>query len=56
LGKQAGDHVFMTLLTNECKRDYEAMKTKGVKFYGEPTKQMWGIEVVLEDLYGNLTI
>ncbi len=54
LGKQAGDHVFMTLLTNDCKRDYETMKAKGVKFYGEPTKQMWGIEVVLEDLYGNL--
>lgn len=53
-GKQAGDHVFMTLLTNDCKRDYETMKARGVKFYGEPTKQMWGIEVVLEDLYGNL--
>ncbi len=54
LGKQAGDHVFMTLQTDDCKRDYEAMKAKGVKFYGEPTKQMWGIEVVFEDLYGNL--
>jgi catechol 2,3-dioxygenase-like lactoylglutathione lyase family enzyme len=54
LGKQAGDHVFMTLQTDDCKRDYKIMKTKGVKFYGEPTKQMWGIEVVFEDLYGNL--
>ena len=54
LGKQAGDHVFMTLLTNDCKRDYEVMKAKGVKFYGEPTKQMYGIDVVFEDLYGNL--
>jgi catechol 2,3-dioxygenase-like lactoylglutathione lyase family enzyme len=54
LGKQAGDHVFMTLQTDDCKRDYEAMKSKGVKFHGEPTKQMWGIEVVFEDLYGNL--
>jgi catechol 2,3-dioxygenase-like lactoylglutathione lyase family enzyme len=54
LGKQAGDHVFMTLDTDDCKRDYEAMKAKGVKFYGEPTEQAWGIEVVFEDLYGNL--
>ena len=54
LGKQAGDHVFMTLQTDDCKRDYEAMKAKGVKFYGEPTEQAWGIEVVFEDLYGNL--
>jgi catechol 2,3-dioxygenase-like lactoylglutathione lyase family enzyme len=54
LGKQAGDHVFMTLQTDDCKRDYEILKTKGVKFYGEPTRQMWGAEVVFEDLYGNL--
>ena len=54
LGKQAGDHVLFTLETDDCKRDYEAMKAKGIKFYGEPTKQMWGTEVVFEDLYGNL--
>jgi catechol 2,3-dioxygenase-like lactoylglutathione lyase family enzyme len=54
LGKQAGDHVFMTMQTDDCKRDYHAMKARGVKFYGEPTEQMWGIEVVFEDLYGNL--
>jgi hypothetical protein len=54
LGEQAGDHVFMTLQTDDCKRDYEEMKAKGVKFYGEPKKQTWGIEVVFEDLYGNL--
>ena len=54
LGKQAGDHVFMTLETDDCKRDYTAMKARGVKFYGEPTEQAWGMEVVFEDLYGNL--
>jgi len=43
LGRQAGDHVFMTLETDDCKRDYTAMKAKGVKFYGEPTEQAWGI-------------
>ena len=54
LGKQAGDHVFMTLQTDDCKRDYQAMKERGIKFYGQPTEQMWGIEVVFEDLYGNI--
>ena len=54
LGKQAGYHVFLTLETDDCRRDYNAMKTKGVKFYGEPTEQPYGIEVVFEDLYGNL--
>ncbi len=54
LGKQAGDHVFMTLQTDDCRRDYEALKAKGVKFYGAPTEQMYGVDVVFEDLYGNL--
>jgi catechol 2,3-dioxygenase-like lactoylglutathione lyase family enzyme len=54
LGKQAGDHVFLTLETDNCRRDYDAMKAKGVKFYGEPTEQSYGVEVVFEDLYGNL--
>ncbi len=54
LGKQAGDHVFMTFQTDDCERDYKIMKAKGVKFYGEPTMQMWGTEVAFEDLYGNL--
>lgn len=54
LGKQAGDHVFLTLETDNCLRDYESMKAKGVKFAGTPTKQPYGMEVVFEDLYGNL--
>ena len=54
LGKQAGDHAFMTLQTDDCERDFKILSAKGVKFYGEPTRQMWGIEVVFEDLYGNL--
>ena len=53
LGKQAGDHVFMTLETDDCLRDYQTMKARGVKFYDEPTEQAWGVEVVFEDLYGN---
>lgn len=54
LGKQAGDHVFLTLETDDCQGDYEVLKTKGVKFFGKPERQSYGIEVVFEDLYGNL--
>lgn len=54
VGEQAGDHVFLTLETDDCLRDYEALKAKGVKFYGEPATQPYGTEVVFEDLYGNL--
>jgi catechol 2,3-dioxygenase-like lactoylglutathione lyase family enzyme len=54
LGKQAGDHVFLTLETDNFKRDYLKMKKKGVKFFGDPEEQPYGVEVVFEDLYGNL--
>ena len=54
VGKQAGGHVFLTLETDNCKRDYNKMKAKGVKFYGEPTEQPYGVEVVFEDICGNL--
>ena len=53
VGNQASDHVFLTIITDNCIRDYETMKSKKVKFYGEPTEVPWGIEVVFEDLYGN---
>ena len=54
LGKQAGDHVLLTIETNNCMKDYEKMKTLGVKFYGKPEQKTYGTEVVFEDLYGNL--
>ncbi|WP_366414701.1 VOC family protein [Paenibacillus sp. GP183] len=38
---------------DDCYREYNAMKSKGVKFFGEPKQVPWGIEVVFEDLYGN---
>jgi hypothetical protein len=54
MGKQAGDHVYLTLETDDCRKEYKALKAKGVKFYGKPEVQAWGVDVVLEDLYGNL--
>jgi hypothetical protein len=54
IGKQAGDQVFLTLLTDDCRKEYKALKAKGVKFYGKPKVQAWGVDVVFEDLYGNL--
>lgn len=54
LGKQAGDHVLLTMETDNCMKDYEDMKARGVKFYGKPETRPYGTEVVFEDLYGNL--
>ncbi|MDU5945817.1 VOC family protein [Paenibacillus macerans] len=53
VGSQAAGHVFLTVQTEDCYRDYEHMKANGVKFFGEPKEVPWGIEVVFEDLYGN---
>lgn len=53
VGSQAAGHVFLTVQTEDCYRDYEYMKANGVKFFGEPKEVPWGIEAVFEDLYGN---
>jgi catechol 2,3-dioxygenase-like lactoylglutathione lyase family enzyme len=54
VGSQVADHVFLTLETDDCYRDYKQMKEKGVLFHGEPVEQFYGTEVVFRDLYGNL--
>ncbi|MCQ6560679.1 VOC family protein [Paenibacillus mendelii] len=53
LGSQAANHVFLVIHTDDCRRDYEEMKARGVHFFGEPSDVPWGVEVVFEDLYGN---
>lgn len=53
VGTQASDHVFLVVQTDDCRRDYEAMKSRGVEFFGEPQDVPWGVEVVFRDLYGN---
>ncbi|UVI33080.1 VOC family protein [Paenibacillus spongiae] len=53
LGSQAANHVFLVIHTDDCRRDYDAMKARGVHFFGEPSDVPWGVEVVFEDLYGN---
>jgi len=54
IGNQTGGRVFLFLHTDNFARDYEMMKTKGVRFVREPAKQPYGTVVVFEDLYGNL--
>ena len=54
VGKQAGDHVFLTLESDDCRKEYKALLAKGIKFFGKPEVQSWGVDVVFEDLYGNL--
>ena len=53
VGNQTGGRVFLFLHTEDFQRDYEAMKSKGVRFLEEPRHESYGTVVVFEDLYGN---
>ncbi len=39
--------------TDDCRKEYETLLARGVKFVQEPQEQPYGIEAVFEDLYGN---
>ena len=54
IGNQTGGRVFLFLNTDDFWRDYEEMKSKGVKFVRPPAEQEYGTVAVFEDLYGNL--
>jgi catechol 2,3-dioxygenase-like lactoylglutathione lyase family enzyme len=41
------------LATDDCKRDYEEMKAKGVEFLREPKEMPYGLEAVFMDDSGN---
>lgn len=53
IGNQSGGRVFLFLHTDDFQRDYEAMKSRGVKFIEEPRNEPYGRVAVFEDLYGN---
>lgn len=54
VGHQTGGRVFLFLNTDDFWRDYNEMKSKGLKFVREPQQQDYGLVAVFEDLYGNL--
>jgi len=53
VGKQGGGKPFFALATDNCSRDFQAMKARGVTFDGEPQTMPFGTGVTLNDLYGN---
>lgn len=54
VGNQTGGRVFLFLHTDDFKRDYENIKSKGVKIVREPSVEDYGTVAVFADLYGNL--
>lgn len=53
VGEQAGSRVFLFLETDDCRRDYEQWRTRGVRFLEAPREEPYGTVVVFQDLYGN---
>jgi len=54
LGNQTGGRVFLFLQTDDFWRDYEAMKSKNVRFVREAKEEPHGTVAIFADLYGNL--
>jgi len=53
VGQQGGGQPLFGLTTDDCRRDYLAMKSRAVVFDGEPKTTPYGTGVLLQDLYGN---
>jgi hypothetical protein len=53
IGRQAADLPLFSINTDDCRREYEAMRARGVAFEGEPETHPCGTGVPLRDLYGN---
>jgi predicted enzyme related to lactoylglutathione lyase len=52
-GAPAG-HTGMVFWTDDCKREYERLKAKGVNFTEGPKKMPFGIQAMFMDIDGNL--
>lgn len=53
IGNQTGGRVFLFMHTDNFWRDFDAMRSRGVNFVGEPREEEYGTVVVFTDLYGN---
>jgi catechol 2,3-dioxygenase-like lactoylglutathione lyase family enzyme len=53
IGDQTGGRVFLFLHTDDFWRDYQALRSRGIKFESQPRQEAYGTVAVFEDLYGN---
>lgn len=52
--EQTGQIISGIFDTEDCCKMYTTLLARGVKFLRPPTKQLYGMEAVFEDPYGNL--
>ncbi|HKP76297.1 MAG TPA: VOC family protein [Longimicrobiaceae bacterium] len=53
VGNQTGGRVAFFFHTDDFRRDYAAMRSRGVRFTEEPREEAYGTVAVFLDLYGN---
>ncbi len=53
VGRQAAGQPLFGIATDNCRRDFDEMKARGVQFESEPKTMPYGTGVMLKDLYGN---
>jgi predicted enzyme related to lactoylglutathione lyase len=50
---QVGQGIPWIFYTDDCRKTYENLLARGVRFLSAPTKQLYGVEALFEDPYGN---
>jgi len=53
VGNQTGGEWLCILLTDDCRQEYEALRSRGVTFLNPPEERPFGVVATLQDLYGN---
>jgi predicted enzyme related to lactoylglutathione lyase len=51
--EQIGKQSHLGFNTDDCRRTYEMLKARGVKFTSPPEDIGYGVQALFEDLYGN---
>ncbi len=52
VGKQAGNHPFLSLESSDIYNDFTKLKQNGVTILEEPADQSWGISAMIQDPNG----
>lgn len=53
VGRQVGGDFLCVLLTDNARRAYEALRSRGVRFVEPPSERPFGVIATFEDIYGN---
>ena len=52
--KRAASNVHgFVFSSDDCRKDAEELRQRGVKITQEPEEVPWGVQTIFEDLYGN---